>query len=448
MFAELTTKYPSLDNVMTMLDERKAQQFIAGFNPKSPTFVSYKAYLSQQSDQRQFVANEVYKTVSSLSFRPFVIGIPVIGFGNQSKITSQTIKSIKNLSYSDLRNTTLMLLVNRPETKEADATFSDLNNLRVALNDAGLQTAIADVNLDSSPEMGNLRSGIFDGVLLAMMNNDYDLSNVSLIATDDDNITMSKDFITKMTLPVLFDNPNNLVCPSVSFDCMTNKNILFPNFDYSEKLRQAVASDMLDKLSNNQLSKLEYLNTMFGGKRAGNIEPIVLSTMSMSAEGYMNIGGYSPVDEITKTVRLFSANTYLSNSETGIKQTETCVVTSNRRQLRAYLLDNAPSAAGWKGQNAKFKSNELDPARTEIIDPDNFPKKSFIDKDLLGKLFRITFDYMGVTQTADMKKYMNTVQSGLVEEIGYNKNNQWYIPEETDVSKWEQSPVFKLQLGR
>ncbi|MHA1575677.1 MAG: hypothetical protein ACTSXL_06045 [Alphaproteobacteria bacterium] len=353
--------------------------------------------MKQGVSKQRKKASDIIKTDLLKKFTPKqlseyknIIGIPVVGFGNQSQILNQTWNCLKR--DKDVLNSSLILfLVNKPKSKSFDDTsIMLLKNLEKTKN---ASVCLSQVDVNGVVQMGDLRSAMFDAYLSCV--GDLCPEDALLIITDDDNLEMSPNWTESFQESAKRNKKKSLFTSSVKFDGEDNcKNDNFPMFWLTERLRQNIAKDYSKKFFDTDTGQLiQRNNLIFGGDKAGNIESVILSTMALRPALYKKMGGFPSIDEITKTIRL--AETVLPNC---IQETFVEITTDNRRQLVAFQRNLIPSVAAWKDSETQFQSNEIDPIRVKKTNKIK-PESNMIIGSKLAQMYNTVFDYMGVTDS-------------------------------------------------
>lgn len=368
-----------------------------------------RAYaLLQQSDESMErvkmavnIQREIEKAGITTENIDYVIGIPVIGYGNQTLVFEQTIKCLDQMEIPD--GALVVFNVNLPSEKLPDNTFSLIQEYVFNKRAQGLNFIAVQSSIEGGVMMGDVRSAIFDG-FLAARKDPYECKDVVFLSTDDDNILMPNDWITACREDVA-RRGSLAVYPTTFGGLGRSANENFPNFMLSENLRCVVAEYILGLISEidskqvKSLQEMQWLiEVVFGGKVAGYIESVVLSTVAVSAQKYQQIGGYPAQDEITKYTRLVVLDNLLKGGFTGIVPISNTrpVLTDNRRQLAAYFAERVSPVAAWKNPATRFQSDEVDPVRTNrtlAIDTATIDFEGLSELDLM---FSQTFFYMGI----------------------------------------------------
>lgn len=359
---------------------------------------------------------EIVRSSIDISQITKVLGIPVVGFGNQTKVLNQTARYLEEHSVSS--DTLIILNVNYPQWQVPDDTYQNLLELQSRLRKEGKKVVVVQsMTLGTVLEqgkrkvmIGDIRSSIFDGFLLAR-DQWNSLEKIVFFSTDDDNSQMPEDWIERNE--ELLQKPDvQLVVTPVDFDGEGDQgNREFPNFYITENLRRIIANDKLEFLTNldqidqkrvEDLGKI--LKFIFGGKIAGYIEPVILSSQAFRANEYIKVGGYPPRDEIIKMTRLLILNNLIEKGKTGVALLpgNERITTDNKRQLQAYLLTGAPSVAAWKTNETKFIADEVDPVRLGAF---SIPDKQR-DLQELDYALSSTFEYMGINDLEEIQYYL------------------------------------------
>ena len=359
---------------------------------KSPERIKMATSIQSEIARSGIDAEEIY----------CVVGIPVIGFGSQSSIFEQTIKCLDKMEIPE--GALVVFNVNLPADKMPDNTFASIQEYVANKRLEGRNFIAVQSLIEGKVMMGDIRSAIFDGFLSARKES-LNCMDVIFMSTDDDNISMSKNWIIDNKKAVL--GRDTVAVTPVSFSGLADgANENFPNFMLSENLRCMVADyvlSVISKIDGKQIKSLQEMqwlvDVVFGGKAAGYIESVVLSTTAFSAQKYLQVGGYPPQDEITKFTRLVVLDGLLRKGFTGLYPLSNVqpVLTDNRRQLAAYLADGASPVAAWKNPGTRFQADEVDPVRTnKNADTDT---RVTANQEKLGELDLMlsqTFYYMGI----------------------------------------------------
>lgn len=287
--------------------------------------------------------------------------IPTVGFGRQSEhVLDQTLCQLAGQEAPV--PISVVLLVNRPQTRAADGTAARARKLGAALNSASVRFAVAELALPDRPKLGELRQLLLDAVILVQ---GLDPAVTTCVVADDDMVRLppglladlyqavtGRDGIAAAVGPVLFDSPD-MPAP------------MLPAFFVADALRALLAARLLREWG---------MDSVDPAQRAEfdqYAESLALScNLAVSAAAVQDAGGFAPLNEITNLVRSVYrtagtvAGTWDFDPACGyvlVHLHRHALHISARRALAAYHQTGAPSVGQWRA--CRFRSSRIDPVR-------------------------------------------------------------------------------------
>lgn len=295
--------------------------------------------------------------------------IPTVGFGGQSvRVLSHTMRELSRQRASV--PISVVLLVNRPQTRPADDTATRARRLGAALGCDAVRFAVAEVALAQRTRLGVLRQLMLDAVLDAQQ---CDPEATGCVVADDDIVRLPAGTLAgllrvvtgqaRLALgPVLFDSPQST--PAA----------MLPAFFAADAFRALLAARSLRRLRQPGTSS-RAAHAEFGD----HAEAIALScNLAVRAATVREAGGFAPLNEITNLVRdvhgLGGTDAITATWDFDpacenvlIDLWRRAVHISARRALPAYLAHGVPTVGQWRA--CRFRASRVDPVR--VAPPDS-----------------------------------------------------------------------------
>lgn len=264
----------------------------------------------------------------------------------------------------------VVLLVNRPQTRPADDTATRARRLGAALGCDAVRFAVAEVALAQRTRLGVLRQLMLDAVLDAQQ---CDPEATGCVVADDDIVRLPAGTLAgllrvvtgqaRLALgPVLFDSPQST--PAA----------MLPAFFAADAFRALLAARSLRRLRQPGTSS-RAAHAEFGD----HAEAIALScNLAVRAATVREAGGFAPLNEITNLVRdvhgLGGTDAITATWDFDpacenvlIDLWRRAVHISARRALPAYLAHGVPTVGQWRA--CRFRASRVDPVR--VAPPDS-----------------------------------------------------------------------------
>jgi hypothetical protein len=273
---------PSATNEFIKIRNLTESRNSLGFGKENYTNLEYLDLLNCESEQRGRLASNICESLLERFDKDYlnsfdsVVGIPVVGFASQSPIFERTLSQLSKLEGRNL----FILLVNYPETEREDDTAKYLAKYA---EDVDSVVAMSEV-ITKPVMMGDIRSSIFDGYLLASGLIDQErLRDKTFLVLDDDFVDVPRDWITTSQEIFERDEYAGIVLPNTKFELP--QFIEVPEgYKMSEELRQLIASDILREIGTTATSDTteDRTESLFGW----SVEGFCYSGMAVRASAY------------------------------------------------------------------------------------------------------------------------------------------------------------------